>query len=125
MSKNTDRLRSFGKTMLDGLIYLGEALSDDPKKVRIKEIDELMRDLNQERDHLIASLINPGNLEVSALYDPNWTGPKSAVATPDPEGGRLTLCAGRLFENSDIHDTHPACPYYATKHIKHEFMLRD
>lgn len=113
------RLRSLGRNLLDGLSEIGTALSDGPAWQRISEIDAEITELRQERDHLIASLVDPCGMEVSSDYNPNWTKREPVV-----EGGRLVQCEGR--EHSGVyHRAHPACPYISTIHNKHDFVLRD
>lgn len=131
--RHTNRARNIGKGILEGLGALGTAMADAPKKVRINEIDTLVENLLQERDHLIADLIEPGDLKVSENYDPRWR--KPSVVGVDEAGplgdrpvvaeGRLTECAGSWRDNDPFDKSHPGCPYRKTQHVKHEFTLRD
>ena len=66
----TGRAKSFGRALLDGLDAIGTAMADGPKVERIKEIDAHIESLQHEKDSLIASLIEPGNLKVSDSYNP-------------------------------------------------------
>lgn len=123
----SDRAKKFGRAFLDGLDALGTVLSDGPKLERIKEIEAHINRLQNEKDSLVSSLIDPGEYKVSDDYDPN------RVFTPlmdqyfgKREGaGRLTKCKGQWSATATIHDCHPACPYLGTRHIAHEFTLRD
>ena len=120
----TDRMSRSGKGFLEGLTIVGTVLADGPKHERINEIDAEMERLQLEKDTLIASLIEPGNLKVSEGYDPN----KAVVNKPPhrtADGGRLTQCAGQWSATTKYHDAHPGCPYLGTKHNPHEFTLRD
>lgn len=122
--RNTGKASSIGRGFLSALDAVGTALADGPKYSRINEIEELVIDLLQERDHLIAGLIEPGNLTVSEDYDPRWR--KSAViVTTSTTDGRLTECKGSWRDNDRFDDSHPGCPYRGTRHIRHEFTLRD
>jgi hypothetical protein len=119
-----DAAKRFGKSLLNGLSYLGTVMADGPKLERIEEIDQLLIDLKQERDHLINALIEPGDLKVSDDYNPHWTKP-STIVTTSTRDGRLTQCKGRFTRTSTFSDEHPGCPYSGTVHNAHEFTLRD
>ena len=124
--RKTGKAGRISKGILDGLAALGTAMADAPKQSRIEEIDEEIKNLQQERDHLIADLIEPGDLKVSKDYDPYWRKPE-AEATVFVAGsgeGRLTQCKGRRYSGT-YHDAHPGCPYVNQIHIAHEFTLRD
>ncbi len=118
------KFKAFAGKVLDGLATVGTAIADQPKYSRIREIDNQVKELLQERDHLIADLIEPGELKVSEDYDPSWRKTETPVSSGTGEG-RLTQCKGRFSASSSIHDAHPGCPYLATKHNAHEFTLRD
>lgn len=125
----SDAAKRISKGFREGFNMLGIALADGPKRRRIEEIDALIIELNQERDHLIKDLIEPGDLKVSENYDPRWTKTESKDEDEDDvtlsqDGGRLTTCEGR-DSMSVYHNAHPGCPYLETVHIKHEFTLRD
>lgn len=132
--RRNDRLGRIGRGLLDGLAAVGTAMADGPKVSRILAIDEQVKQLLQERDHLVTDLIEPGEFKVSENYDPTWRKPE--VEEPDTEvpimdqyfgkqdAGRLTECKGRST-SSRYHDAHPGCPYIETVHNKHEFTLRD
>lgn len=116
-----ERTRKIGKGILDGLSLLGTALADGPKHDRIKEIDAELERLQHEKDTLINSLIEPGDLKVSEGYDPH----KAAIIHPARHSeGRLTICPGRST-SSRYDPVHPGCPYVNQIHNKHEFTLRD
>lgn len=121
---NTGRAKKIGSSILDGLSLLGTALSDGPKHARIEEIDQIVADLLQERDHLINDLIEPGNLRVSENFDPRWSKP-STIVQVDSSDGRLTQCSGSWRDNDPFDASHPGCPYRKQQHIAHEFTLRD
>lgn len=118
-----ERANRFAKSFMEGLSFVGTALADGPKHERIREIDVEIERLQQEKDALITSLIEPGDLKVSDGYDPN-----KAVIIKNvfsrPGDGRLVLCKGRRT-TSTYHDAHPGCPYVDTIHNSHEFTLRD
>jgi hypothetical protein len=117
----SDRARKIGKGIFEGLSLLGTALADGPKHDRIKEIDAEIERLQHERDTLIASLIEPGDLKVSKGYDPNKA---VVIHNVRPGEGRLTQCPGR--STSSAYDRcHPGCPYNSKIHGAHEFTLRD
>ena len=118
-----DRARRIGKGLLDGLAYLGTVMSDGPKLERIEEIDSEIERLQHEKDSLIASLIEPGDLKVSDGYDPH----KAVIIHPPRTAGegRLTKCEGSWRDNDPFDKSHPGCPYRKTQHVKHEFTLRD
>lgn len=131
--RDNNRARRIGKNVgkgiasgiLGGFSVLGAvsvSMSDAPKLARIREIDLAVENLLQERDHLVASLLEPGGLEVSENYDPRWRGAETTVALPP--GARLTQCKGRSTI-SKYHAAHPACPYIEQIHTAHEFTLRD
>lgn len=122
--RNTGRAKQFGKGLLGALDALGTAMADGPKRTRIAEIDIQVKDLLQERDHLVVGLIERGDYEVSDSYDPHWSKPAGGAVVNTGEG-RLTQCKGRWSANSQIHDAHPGCPYVNTQHNAHEFTLRD
>lgn len=122
--RNTGNASRLGKSLLEGLSALGTALADGPKLARIEEIDNLVTELLQEQDHLIAALIEPGSLTVSEDYDPKWRKSPSVQETSEDGIGRLTECEGRNTR-SLYHDAHPACPYVDSVHNAHEFTLRD
>lgn len=126
--RNTERVRRISRTLFDGLNALGAAVADSPKVDRIEKIDKQVKDLLQERDHLVVSLINPLDYEVSDNYDPNW---RKTEIDDEPETfshtsdvGRLTTCKGRST-SSRYHEAHPGCPYVEQIHTAHEFTLRD
>lgn len=108
-----------------GLAALGTAMADGPKHARIEAIDQEIKDLKQERDHLIAGLIEPGSLKPSKDYDPNaYVGRIVRAPAPYSTDGRLEHCEGREYSGK-YHKAHPACPYIDTIHIAHDFTLRD
>jgi len=123
---SSGRAKRIGKSLLEGLDALGTVLSDGPKRARINEIDVEVRNLLQERDHMIAGLTEPGDLRVSENYDPYWRKPEITTSVSiDPFAeGRLTQCKGRSTSSS-FHDAHPGCPYVEKVHTAHEFTLRD
>lgn len=128
------RPTGFGNRILNGLAAIGTAMADGPKRARIEEIDREVAQLLQERDHMIADLIEPGELKVSKNYDPNWRKPAieetedktamDAIFGEKQDAGRLTKCEGRST-SSRYHDAHPGCPYIDRIHNAHEFTLRD
>lgn len=124
----SNRARNIGKGILEGLSALGTAMADAPKRQRIEEIDKTILNLQQERDHLIADLIEPGDLKVSESYDPYWRKPVVEEEHDTSKSifgeGRLTQCKGRTT-SSRYHEAHPGCPYVEQIHTKHEFTLRD
>lgn len=122
----SDRARRIGKGILEGLSAIGTAMADEPKRARIEEIDEEIKNLKQERDHLIKTLIEPGDLKVSKNFDPYWRKPeeRTRVRVMPVGEGRLTKCKGRSYMGK-FHDAHPGCPYIDTIHGPHEFTLRD
>jgi len=124
--RNTGAAKRFGKALLEGLDSLGTAMNDGPKRARISEIDEQVKNLLQERDHLIHALYEPGDLKVSKSYDPNWRKPEDEDDSPSYSSseGRLTKCPGR-DTMSRYHRAHPGCPYVEQIHTAHEFTLRD
>jgi hypothetical protein len=117
--RGTGAAKRIGRALLDGLDTLGTAMNDGPKRQRISEIDNLIIELQQERDHLIAGLYEPGDLKVSDNYDPKWR-----KADEDMPTGRLTECRGK-FSDGDVYSPHPACPYKDTVHRRHEFTAND
>lgn len=129
-----DRARRIGRGILDGLAAVGTALNDGPKFARIGEIDDLILELQQERDHLIADLIEPGEYKVSENYDPKWRKPTveepedksamDAIFGEKQDAGRLTTCRGRAYDGYNT-TVHPGCPYKDSIHGRHEFTLRD
>jgi hypothetical protein len=125
--------KTVGRGILTGLAALGTAMADGPKLQRIDVIDQEIKDLRQERDHLIAGLIEPGDLKPSKHYDPNaYVGrsvsspaPYSSDLPPgSPLRARLEHCKGREYSGK-YHKAHPACPYIDTIHNAHDFTLRD
>jgi hypothetical protein len=117
-----DRAKRVGMGILDGLSALGTVMADGPKHERIKEIDGEIERLRHERNTLIATLIEPGNLKVDDDYDPH----KAVIINPPRNlgDGRLTECPGRVTRS--VYDSvHPGCPYKETIHGRHEFTLRD
>lgn len=125
----TGRASRIGKGILAGLDALGTAMADGPKRTRIAEIDKQVKDLLQERDHLVVSLIERGDYEVSDNYDPYWRKPETDADEKETvsytsDAGRLTQCKGRTT-SSRYHDAHPGCPYVEQIHNAHEFTLRD
>lgn len=117
-----DRLGRIGKGLLEGLAAVGTMMADGPKLERIEQIDSEIERLQHEKDTLIASLIEPGDLKVSDDYDPN----KAVIIHPARAGeGRLVKCEGSWRDNDPFDKSHPGCPYRKTQHIKHEFTLRD
>lgn len=127
--RSSDRAKRIGRGLLEGLSALGTAMADGPKHERIEAIDKEIKNLQQERDHLIKSLIEPGDLKVSENYDPYWRKPE--VDDEEPlmdqyfgKPGRLTKCKGRST-SSRYHEAHPGCPYVEQIHTAHEFTLRD
>lgn len=120
----TGRASRIGKGLLDGLAAVSTAMADSPKRERIAQIDIELERLQHEKDTLILGLIEPGDLKVSEGYDPR----RAAIINNAPvssSDGRLTNCEGQWSASSTIHNCHPACPYLGTKHIAHEFTLRD
>lgn len=116
--------KGLGNGLLGGLSVLGSvsmAMTDAPKRARLLEIDAELQDLLQERDHVIASMLEPGDLEISDDYDPYW---RKGAAVQNTTDGRLTKCKGRNTI-SKYHEAHPACPYIEKIHTAHEFTLRD
>lgn len=128
-SRTVHRTARIGKGILSGLGEIAGALSDGGKLARIREIDEAVYNLQQERDHLIAGMNEPGKLKVSENYDPHWRKPVAVVVdaeytVPPSADGRLTHCKGRA--NAGVyHDAHPGCPYVNRIHNAHDFTLRD
>lgn len=123
--RSTGRLKGFGEMLLDGLDAMSVALNDGPKIERINEIDKQIRDLKQERDHLIMGLTQKyEGYEVSDDYDPHWRKSESTLSEPVEVGdGILVHCKGR-DTMSVRHEAHPACPYVGEYHTAHEFILR-
>lgn len=122
---STGRLKKFGAALLDGLDAMATAANDAPKRSRILEIDNTILELQQERDHMIQGLVEKGDYVVSENYNPNWSKKSEPIAPVVAGEGRLTKCKGRWSETSTMHDAHPGCPYINTKHIAHEFTLKD
>lgn len=126
----TGRASRIGKGFLEGLSILATNLTDAPRKARIKEIDEQIKNLRQERDHLVADLIEKEDYEVSEDYDPHWRKPEETRIGDvhnyrnSSSDGRLTECVGRSTM-SRYHGAHPGCPYVDQIHTAHEFTLRD
>lgn len=125
-SRTVHRTARIGRGLLSGLGEIAGALSDGGKLARIREIDEAVYNLQQERDHLIAGMNEPGKLKVSENYDPHWRKPVAVVVGAEPVvvEGRLTHCEGR-DTMAKWHDAHPGCPYVNQIHNEHEFTLRD
>lgn len=98
------------KDFLNVIGTVGTHVLDADRRTRIFEIDEKIAKLQAERQELIDDLIDPSDY-------------KTETETTTP--GRLTKCGGRWSDLSNFHDAHPACPYLKTKHIAHEFTLRD
>lgn len=126
--RKSDRAKRFGKGLLEGLSALGTVMADGPKRERIAEIDEQIKELQQERDHLITELIEPGDLKVSEGYDPKWSKSPRTEPLMDQFFGagtpRLVQCKGRSHSGT-FHSAHPGCPYIDQIHNAHEFTLRD
>lgn len=116
------RFKKFAGAVLDGLSEMAVASAENARQTRIAEIDKEVRDLLQERDHLIVDLVEPGDLKVSENYDPYWT--KPTTLSPAKGEGRLAECDGRSTM-SVYSNVHPGCPYKDTIHNSHEFTLRD
>lgn len=117
---STGRVKAFGKGLIEGLGALSTAMVDSPKRERIREIDFEIEKLQYEKDCLITSMIEPGDLEVSKGFDPN----NAVIMNPPTKPGRLTDCAGR-DSYSLVHNAHPACPYVKQIHVAHQFTAHD
>lgn len=130
MSK--DKFAKFGKSFANAVVRASTIIHDGSRMEQIEKIDKQVAELLQERDHLIADLIDPGDLKPSKNYDPNWR--KKTVEDDEPvqtslssfsSEGRLTQCEGSWRDNDPFDKSHPGCPYRKTQHINHEFTLRD
>lgn len=122
----THNFKQTGRSILNGLGKLAVAAADSPKRDRIKQIGEEIERLNQERNYLLVSLIEPKSSEKpDEDFDLKAYERTAPASVTGDNNGRLTKCEGSWRDNDRFDSSHPGCPYRKTQHNAHEFTLRD